>query len=123
MPDWSKHIQSLLLDIQLEAAREAEIVEELTQHLNDAYEDGLANGFSPQEAKRVALAPLDDGTLTANLRSTMTIARPEFTPGRAESRNFLASIWAGPPVWRASFTFEPDIRGDRNPFACTWYRR
>jgi putative ABC transport system permease protein len=93
MPDWSKQIRPLLIDIQLEAAREAEIVEELTQHLNDAYEDGLANGLSPQEAERVALAPLRDGTFTANLRSIMTVARPAFTPGRAESRNILASIW------------------------------
>ncbi|HEX8896315.1 MAG TPA: permease prefix domain 1-containing protein, partial [Terriglobales bacterium] len=93
MPDWSKQIRSLLTDIQLEAAREAEIVEELTQHLDDAYEDGLANGLSPQEAERVALAPLRDGTFTANLRSIMTSAHPAFTPGRAGSGNFLASIW------------------------------
>ena len=56
MPDWSKQIRSLLVDIQRVAAREAEIVEELTQHLNDSYEDGLANGLSPQEAEGVALA-------------------------------------------------------------------
>lgn len=93
MPDWSKRIRSLLADIQLDAAREAEIVEELTQHLNDAYEDGLANGLSPLEAERVALAPLRDGALTANLRPIMTIARPAFTPGRAGSGNFLATIW------------------------------
>ena len=93
MPDWSKQIRPLLVDIQLEAAKEGEIVEELTQHLNDAYEDGLANGLSPQEAERVALSPLRDGTLTANLRSIMTSAAPAFTPGRAQSRNLVASIW------------------------------
>src|SRR5215469_7273596 len=93
MPDWSKQIRFLLVDIQVEAAREAEIVEELTQHLNDAYEDGLANGLSPQEAERVALAPLKDGTLTANLRAIMTSAGTAFTPERAQSRNLLGSIW------------------------------
>src|SRR5215831_15413562 len=93
MPDWSKQIRPLLVDIQLEAAKEGEIVEELTQHLNDAYEDGLANGLSPQEAERVALAPLRDGTLTANLRSIMKRTRPEIPAGRAASRGFLASIW------------------------------
>jgi len=93
MPDWSKLIRSLLVDLQLEAAHEAEIVEELAQHLDDAYKDGLANGLSPQEAERSALAPLRNGTVTANLRSIMTSARPAFPPGRAESRNFLASIW------------------------------
>src|SRR6516162_2861311 len=93
MPDWSKQIRSLLVDIQLEAAHEAEIVEELTQHLDDAYEDGLANGLSPQEAESVALASLRDAALTANLRPIVTTARPVFTPGRAQSGNLLASIW------------------------------
>ena len=93
MPDWSKQLRFLFLDIQLEAAREAEIVEELTQHLNDAYEDGIANGLTAHEAERVALAPLRDGTLTANLRLIMTSARPAFTPGRAGTGPFLASIW------------------------------
>jgi len=93
MPDWSKQIRSLLVDIHLEAAREAEIVEELTQHLNDAYEDGLSNGLSLREAERAALAPLIDGTLTANLRSIITSAGPAFTPGKAQSRNLLAGVW------------------------------
>jgi predicted permease len=93
MPNWSKQIRSVLADIQLEAAREAEIVEELTQHLNDVYEDGLANGLSPQEAERIALASLRDGELTANLRSIMTSAGPAVHSGRTQNRNLLASIW------------------------------
>ena len=93
MPDWSKQIRPLLVDIQLEAAHEAEIVVELTQHLDDAYEDGLANGLSPQEAERVALASLRDGALTANLRSIMTSAGPALHSGRTQNRNLLASIW------------------------------
>src|SRR6516162_11413123 len=93
MPDWSKQIRPLLVDIQLEAAHEAEIVVELTQHLDDAYEDGLANGLSPQEAERVALAPLREGALTANLRPILTIAPPVLAPGRVEGNNVLTGIW------------------------------
>jgi len=93
MPDWSKHIRSLLVEIQLDVAREAEIIEELTQHLNDAYEDGLANGLSPQEAERVALVPLREGALTANLRPILTIAPPVLAPGRVEGNNVLTGIW------------------------------
>jgi predicted permease len=93
MPDWSKHIRSLLVEIQLDATREAEIIEELTQHLNDAYEDGLANGLSPQEAERVALAPLRDGGLTANLRSILTVRPPTPSPGKVTDKNILAGIW------------------------------
>ncbi|HEY1470600.1 MAG TPA: ABC transporter permease, partial [Candidatus Acidoferrum sp.] len=93
MPDWSKHIRSQLADVQLEATHEAEIVEELTQHLDDAYEDGLANGLSPQEAERVALASFRDGALMFNLRSVKTSADPALTPGKAGNGNFLAGIW------------------------------
>ena len=45
MPDGSKRIRSLLADIQLDAAREAEIVEEVTQHLDDVYEEAVASGL------------------------------------------------------------------------------
>src|SRR5215472_13533539 len=93
MPDWSKHIRSVLVDIQLDVAREAEIVEELTQHLNDAYEDGLANGLSPQEAERVALAPLRDGALTANLRPILTVRPPAPAPAKVADKNILTGIW------------------------------
>jgi predicted permease len=93
MPDWSKRIRSLLADIQLDAAREAEIVEELTQHLDDAYEEAVASGLSPEEAERAALVPLRDGTLTANLRPVVRASRPEPVPGRAEGNNILAGVW------------------------------
>ncbi len=92
MPDWSKRIRSLLADIQLDAAREAEIVEELTQHLDDAYEEAVASGLSPQEAERAALVPFRDGTLTANLRPVVHASRPEPVPGRAEGSNILAGV-------------------------------
>lgn len=95
MPDWSKHIRSLLVEIQLDAAREAEIIEELTQHLNDAYEDGIANGLIPQEAERVALAPLKDRALTANLRPILTVRppAPAPAPGKVAGKNTLTGIW------------------------------
>ena len=93
MPDWSKQLRTLIADMHLDATQEAEIIEELTQHLNDAYEDGLANGLSPQEAERVALAPLREGALTANLRPILTIAPPVLAPGRVEGNNVLTGIW------------------------------
>src|SRR6516164_6494003 len=93
MPDWSKHIRSLLVETQLDTAREAEIIEELTQHLNDANEDGLANGLSPEEAERVALAPLRDGALTANLRPILIIRPRAPAPGKVANKNILTGSW------------------------------
>ena len=41
MHDWSKEIEVAIAPLNLSAAREAEVVEELSQHLNDRYEELL----------------------------------------------------------------------------------
>jgi putative ABC transport system permease protein len=56
MPDWTQHVRPRLSGLRLSPAREAEIVEELSQHLEDRYQELLAGGMSPDEAERVALA-------------------------------------------------------------------
>ena len=38
MPDWSAHLRTRLAPLRLSPAREAEIVDELSQHLDDRYE-------------------------------------------------------------------------------------
>jgi hypothetical protein len=47
MSDWPQKIRSLLAGSRLEPTREAEIVDELAQHLNDAYDDALMSGLCP----------------------------------------------------------------------------
>ena len=42
MHDWSKEIHVAIGPLNLSAAREAGIVEELSQHLNDRYEDPVS---------------------------------------------------------------------------------
>jgi putative ABC transport system permease protein len=53
MPDWKQEIEERLADLRLSPAREAEIVEELSGHLDDRYEDLLATGKKPDEASRI----------------------------------------------------------------------
>jgi putative ABC transport system permease protein len=43
MHDWSEHVRSRLAALRLSPAREAEIVEDLSQHLDQRYE-GLREG-------------------------------------------------------------------------------
>jgi putative ABC transport system permease protein len=59
MPEWKAEIISRLSGLNLEPAREAEIVEELAQHLEDRYEELLGGGAAQEEARRGALAELD----------------------------------------------------------------
>ena len=57
--DWSRDLRPRLASLRLGAAREAEIVEELSQHLDDRYEQLRAEGASADDARRLALEELD----------------------------------------------------------------
>ena len=56
MPEWTSEIQRRLADIALAPAREAEIVEELAQHLDDRYRGLTAGGLPPDDAERLTRA-------------------------------------------------------------------
>ncbi len=58
MPDWSGPVRKQLASLKLAPAREAEIVEELTQHAEDSYRELRAGGTSEAEARRLALDQL-----------------------------------------------------------------
>jgi predicted permease len=63
MPEWKEKIRLRLTSLRLEPTREAEIVEELSQHLNDRYAELQASGATDEEASRATLAELNDGEL------------------------------------------------------------
>lgn len=59
MPDWEMEIRSRLANQQIEPGREASIIEELSQHLEDRYQELLCGGSSEAEARQKALEELD----------------------------------------------------------------
>src|SRR3989442_12430716 len=66
MPEWKQEIRQGLAGLKLEPPREAEITEELSQHLEDRYRELIASGVSDDQAFRVVLAELNDTPLLAN---------------------------------------------------------
>jgi len=58
MHNWQREIRTRVEGLNLEPTREAEIVEELTQHLEDRYRDLLAAGASERESISAVLAEL-----------------------------------------------------------------
>jgi hypothetical protein len=58
MPDWKEEIRQRLAILKLEPTREAAIVEELAQDLDDCYAEALAGGATPAEAYQQTLAEL-----------------------------------------------------------------
>ncbi len=63
MPDWKEEIRQQVSTLKLEPAREVEIVEELSQHLEDRYAELISGGATEDEAARVALAELSECAL------------------------------------------------------------
>jgi putative ABC transport system permease protein len=78
MPEWKQEIIGRLAALKIEPAREAEIVEELSQHLEDRYSESLASGATPDDAYREALAELrDNESLERELRQVESQAPQE----------------------------------------------
>src|SRR5215471_12823797 len=58
MPEWKEEIRTRLAGLNLSPAREAEIVDELAQHLDDRYAEFQAAGATDDQAYVTALAEL-----------------------------------------------------------------
>lgn len=93
MPDWSKEIGALLTGLALEPTREFEIVEELGQHCEDRYEELLARGTLPEQARRVVLDEVAGGKLENELKRALKPARPAAVPGHDEPGNMLLGLF------------------------------
>src|SRR5688572_33404765 len=75
LADWSTDLRSRLASLRLSAAREAEIIEELSQHLDDRYHQLRAENASPDNARRLALEELDGEEALARRLGALRQAR------------------------------------------------
>jgi putative ABC transport system permease protein len=94
MPDWKSHIQTRLASLSLSPTREADIVEELSQHLDLRYEELRAQGTSDADARRLALEELRDHEALAQYMRPLRQAHvpPPITPG-APARFLPGDLW------------------------------
>jgi predicted permease len=70
MPDWRLLIATRLASLSLRPERESEIVDELSQHLADRYQELRASGTAEDEAVRLAMDEIDDeGLLEREMRT------------------------------------------------------
>src|SRR5262245_42824349 len=92
---WKQEIRERLANLKLDPAREAEIVEELSQHLEDRYAESLASGATPEEAHRAALAELRDSeSLQQELRQVVSqVSQEPIVLGAARRINMLGGVW------------------------------
>src|SRR5262245_61982553 len=94
MREWDEEISQWLVRMKPEPAREARLVREAIQRLDNHYWTMLSQGATEQEAYRAALAALHDGSLFAP--SILQIKRPLSAapaPFRNGKRNSLGDLW------------------------------
>jgi hypothetical protein len=93
MPDWAKEIRAAIAPLNLDPMREAEVVEELNQHLRDRYDEMLAGGTGAEQAYHSLLRELNDGTLVAGLKASLQVAHAPLPVGKDEKEGLFTGIW------------------------------
>ena len=94
MPDWKAEIRQRLAKLTLEPTREAEIVEELAQHLDGRYQELRAGGATEAEASRAALAELSESSwLARELRRVERQVASEPVVLGARRKHLMGDLW------------------------------
>jgi predicted permease len=86
MPDWRAYVKSKLPPLGLGPGREAEIVDELTQELEQCYAGTLARGASEEDAVRTAMEEVPDwAALAREIRTAEGPVMPALEPSPPEA--------------------------------------
>jgi putative ABC transport system permease protein len=94
MPEWTEHLRPRLASLALSPAREIEIIEELSQHLEERYEELRAAGCGDHEAERLALAELlDPGVLAERMGGLRQAHMPPLIEPGAPRGTRLGDLW------------------------------
>ncbi len=94
MPDWTQHLRARLAGLRMRPEREADVVEELSQHLDERYAELRRDGMGDAEAQRAALGELrEDDALAQQMQPLRQARQPDpVTPG-APDRSLLRDFW------------------------------
>jgi predicted permease len=94
MHNWINLVRERLLPLNLNAAAESSLTEEIAQHLEDRYLELQSGGASEEDAYRRALSELDDMyPMRIGLAKNQQMAKYEPVPGEFSRGNFLDDLW------------------------------
>jgi putative ABC transport system permease protein len=95
MPEFREEIRKRLAGLKLEPTREAAIIEEVAQHLEQRYEELRASGASEEAARLAALEELKEGDVLARglrqVEHQVVFEPPQ--PGTPTQGNLFADLW------------------------------
>jgi putative ABC transport system permease protein len=93
MPDWKSEIKKRLRGLSLRPERESEIVDEMSSHLRDRYEELRSSGLAHDEACCDVIAELDFTDLVSDLQTTEEASPPEPVPeGAPRTGHFFSDF-------------------------------
>jgi predicted permease len=93
VPEWREEIRRRLLESELRPEQEADVVDEIAQHLEDRYRELIGAGRSDEAARGVALDELAaDGALAREVRRALPHMPLLPAPGGPEQRSWLAGL-------------------------------
>ena len=94
MPDFKVEIRARLAELQLSPVREAEIVEELSQHLEQEYERAVSGGASEELARQQVLEQLNASDLLGRELKHVErrVSQKPVAPGAQLKTNLLGDL-------------------------------
>ena len=91
---WRKQIRPHLTSLRLDPAREQEIVEEISQHLDERYEELLHTGTPPERARQMALDEwLEADVFIAAMRGLRQAQAPQRQLAGVAGASLLVDAW------------------------------
>ena len=95
MPDWRNLVRQRLKPLNLAAAAESDLAEEVAQHLEDLFGELQSGGAGAEEAYRQTMAELDDlYPLRAGLERNQLMPKNEpVRAGETSSGSFVEGLW------------------------------
>jgi len=94
MPDFKAEIRARLAELRLPPVREAEIVDEFSQHLSDQYEAAINHGASEEEARQTVFQELNASEFLKRELKRVERRAPanSVVPGRNGRGNMFADL-------------------------------
>src|SRR5688500_11993747 len=93
MHDWQSEVRARLAPLNLKPEREADIVDEISQHLAERYREAMSAGASSDEATRMALAEFRAGNVLAHHIAELKQAHaPAAVTAGASTGHLLADL-------------------------------
>ena len=107
MPDWKKELRKQLRGLKIVPEREAEVVDEMTEHLEDRYQELITDGAKPEDAYETAIRELSYTDLVEELPKVVPVNHGTAIPaGAPSSGSLFEETWrdaryAGRMLWKS----------------------